>query len=208
VYDSYGRRLSGFESVLQPYSYTGREYDVESGLYFYRARYFDANTGRFLSKDPIGFDAADQNLYRYVFNNPSNFEDPLGLDFTVCRYPGPIPHVGIGVNSPNTLGKRPKRQNSDKAGAKVATGNDVPGEVSPDKGEKQCTNITTSPTEDQEMKEYIQRNIENPGNYNGLGNSCVDFVRDGLEEVLGLELSDTNFPRTLFDEIRTQAPNR
>ncbi len=79
VYDSYGRRLTVAESVIQPYSYTGREYDGESGLYFYRARYFDASTGRFLSEDPIRFRAGDQNLYRYVFNNPVNFNDPLGL---------------------------------------------------------------------------------------------------------------------------------
>ena len=79
VYDSYGRQLTVAESVIQPFSYTGREYDGESGLYFYRARYFDQNTGRFLSEDPIGFDAGDQNLYRYVFNNPTNLNDPEGF---------------------------------------------------------------------------------------------------------------------------------
>ncbi len=78
VYDSYGRRISVIESVMQPYSYTGREYDVESGLYYYRARYYDANLGRFFSEDPIGFNGKDQNLYRYVLNNPVNFTDPDG----------------------------------------------------------------------------------------------------------------------------------
>jgi RHS repeat-associated protein len=78
VYDSYGRRLNVTESVIQPFSYTGREFDVESGLYFYRARYFDAQTGRFLSEDPIGFVGEDENLYRYVGNNPVNFIDPDG----------------------------------------------------------------------------------------------------------------------------------
>ena len=67
------------ESVIQPFSYSGREYDSESGLYFYRARYLDPNTGRFLGKDPIGFSGQDQNLYRYVLNNPVNFTDPFGL---------------------------------------------------------------------------------------------------------------------------------
>ncbi|MDX9715704.1 MAG: RHS repeat-associated core domain-containing protein [Dissulfurispiraceae bacterium] len=51
----------------------------ETGLYYYRARYYDANTGRFISKDPIGFSAGDVNLYRYVGNNPVNWTDPEGL---------------------------------------------------------------------------------------------------------------------------------
>ena len=79
IYDSYGRRLTVAESVIQPFSYTGREYDAESGLYFYRARYYDSDTGRFLSEDPIRFRAGDQNLFRYILNNPLNLRDPFGL---------------------------------------------------------------------------------------------------------------------------------
>jgi|GEM_PF-5943339 len=78
LYDSYGRQLNVFESVTQPFTYTGRERDAESGLYYYRARYYDPQTGRFLSEDPIGFDGFDHNLYRYVLNNPLNLNDPNG----------------------------------------------------------------------------------------------------------------------------------
>jgi len=46
VYDSYGRTLTLSETVIQPYTYTGREHDAESGLYYYRARYYDPTTGR------------------------------------------------------------------------------------------------------------------------------------------------------------------
>ena len=67
------------EAVPQPFSYTGRELDTESGLYYYRARYYDSNTGRFLSEDPIGFNAGDQSHYRYVLNNQMNLVDPFGL---------------------------------------------------------------------------------------------------------------------------------
>ncbi len=79
VYDSYGRTLTVFESAPQPFTYTGRELDSESGLYYYRARYFDPQTGRFISEDPIGFAGRDSNLYRYVINNPINSLDPFGL---------------------------------------------------------------------------------------------------------------------------------
>ena len=62
-----------------PFTYTGREYDAESGLYYYRARYYDPTIGRFLNEDPIGFAGGDMNLYAYVWDNPTNFVDPYGL---------------------------------------------------------------------------------------------------------------------------------
>jgi RHS repeat-associated protein len=58
--------------------YTGRELDQDSGLYYYRARYYDPSTGRFLTEDPKGF-AAGINFYVYAKNNPINFSDPTGL---------------------------------------------------------------------------------------------------------------------------------
>ncbi len=77
-YDSYGNIEASFEGIANPFTYTGRELDAESGLYYYRARYYDPATGRFLQEDPIGFGAGDLNLYRYVFNDPVNFTDPDG----------------------------------------------------------------------------------------------------------------------------------
>lgn len=65
--------------VGNTFQYTSRELDSESGLYFYRARYYDTGTGRFLQEDPIGFTSGDINLYRYGFDNPLTYVDPLGL---------------------------------------------------------------------------------------------------------------------------------
>ncbi len=64
-----------------PFGYTGREYDAQTGLYNYRARWYDPKSGRFLSQDPSGFGAGDMNLYRYCGNNPLSNADPSGLDF-------------------------------------------------------------------------------------------------------------------------------
>jgi RHS repeat-associated protein len=80
VYDSFGN----IESESNPavdfrFSYTGREFDEESGQYYYRARYYDAGVGRFLSEDPISFQGGDANLYRYVGNNSLTVVDPSGL---------------------------------------------------------------------------------------------------------------------------------
>ena len=60
------------------YGFTGRELD-ETGLYYYRARFYMPELGRFTSKDPIGFAGGDVNLYSYVGQNPVNYTDPWGL---------------------------------------------------------------------------------------------------------------------------------
>ena len=59
--------------------YTGRTCDLETGLYNYRARPYNAELGRFANRDPIGYLARDLNLYRYVGGNPIRRTDPSGL---------------------------------------------------------------------------------------------------------------------------------
>lgn len=77
-YDSFGK-VTATGTVDQPYGYTGREYDPETGKYYYRLRYYDADSGRFLSRDPMSFAAGDVVLDNYVGGNPVNFTDPWGL---------------------------------------------------------------------------------------------------------------------------------
>ena len=67
-------------AVGNRYLFTGREYIAEIGLYDYRNRVYSPGLGRFLQTDPIGFEAADVNIYRYCGNEPTGWIDPWGLD--------------------------------------------------------------------------------------------------------------------------------
>ena len=78
AYDAYGTIVDQTGTLEQPYTYTGREFDAETGLYYYRARYYDSASGRFLQKDPIGFLGGDLNTYSYVYQTPTFYNDPSG----------------------------------------------------------------------------------------------------------------------------------
>jgi RHS repeat-associated protein len=86
-YDDFGRPLST-SLVDNPYLFTGRRYDTDSGLYHYRQRYYDSVEGRFLTRDPIGIWGDPVNLgapTTYVGNNPWSYRDAYG-DITIKRF--------------------------------------------------------------------------------------------------------------------------
>jgi len=103
-YNSFGEIVSQTGNLNQPFAFTGREFDLEGGLYYYRARYYDPKTGVFTSQDPIGFAGGDINLYRYAFNNPLTFTDPSGEIFPMLLVPYVagvlLGTVGLGVLAP------------------------------------------------------------------------------------------------------------
>jgi RHS repeat-associated protein len=77
-YDSFGMPKPS-TNFRNSYQSTGREWDKETGIYFYRARYYDPIDGRFVSKDPLSFAAGDVNLFNYVGANVINRTDLFGL---------------------------------------------------------------------------------------------------------------------------------
>ena len=76
-YSVYGEVAVEDANHPNPYMFAGRRYDIEIGLYYNRARYYNPYMGRFLQTDSVGYDDG-MNLYRYCMNNPLNYLDPGG----------------------------------------------------------------------------------------------------------------------------------
>ncbi len=86
TYDPFGRTTVSGAFNTSSYQYLTREND-ETGLYYYRARYYYPQLQRFLSEDPIRFAGGNVNLYDYVHDNPVNLTDPFGLATAMCTQP-------------------------------------------------------------------------------------------------------------------------
>jgi RHS repeat-associated protein len=100
AYDIYGKPYTNYtrstvltsSALSNPFLFTGAPYDFETGMYYFRARYYDPWQGRFLQRDPLYIykatelldkNASSSNLYQYVRNNSVNYIDPKGLTVTV-----------------------------------------------------------------------------------------------------------------------------
>jgi RHS repeat-associated protein len=98
TYQPFGATTIGGSANGNSYEFTGRENDG-TGLYFYRARYYSPTYQRFVSQDPLDFEADDPNLYSYVQNQPATFTDPSGMqEVPVPIEPGPVGPPGIDLD--------------------------------------------------------------------------------------------------------------
>ena len=106
MYDSFGNILATTGTLTNSFRYTGREFDTETSLYYYRARYYDATSGRFIGEDPFRF-RAGVDFYAYVLNNPVLYVDPHGFESGDLNklVPGPNGETAKNVPCPDCLEK-------------------------------------------------------------------------------------------------------
>ena len=90
IYDANYTEISP-SAIGNPYMFTARRADDETALYYYRARYYAFDIGRFLQTDPSGFDDG-MNMYAYVGNSPVTFHDPSGL----CKAESELQQSALG----------------------------------------------------------------------------------------------------------------
>jgi RHS repeat-associated protein len=78
AYTPFGEAVPSIQTVENPFRFPGQYYDPETGLHYNYFRYYNPQTGRYITPDPIGLEGGI-NLFAYVGNNPVNFMDPYGL---------------------------------------------------------------------------------------------------------------------------------
>ncbi|TWT40527.1 tRNA3(Ser)-specific nuclease WapA precursor [Phycisphaerae bacterium RAS1] len=91
-YDPYGNRVNASASpeLDQPFRFSTRPFDTETGFGSWPFRYYDPRTGRWLSRDPH-HEHGGANLYRDVENSPTDLIDPLGLEAIEVEFNAFIP---------------------------------------------------------------------------------------------------------------------
>jgi RHS repeat-associated protein len=102
VFDSFGNLISETNgSVTILFGFTARPFDVASGLQWNLNRWYVSTLGVWMSEDPIGFEAGDASLRRYVANSTLDSIDPVGLNRWIIFRNG---HYFILVEVWNTEG--------------------------------------------------------------------------------------------------------
>jgi len=84
VYTPFGEAVASVQTVENPFRFPGQYYDPETGLHYNYFRYYNPQTGRYITPDPIGLEGGI-NLFTYAVNNPINFTDLLGLQAITSR---------------------------------------------------------------------------------------------------------------------------
>ncbi|MCA1568612.1 MAG: RHS repeat-associated core domain-containing protein [Acidobacteria bacterium] len=209
-YTAHGMMMG--KGVADPFGYKARwgyYTDTETGLLLLTHRYYDPGTGRFLTRDPIGY-AGGINLYAYTQNNPINGIDPLGLDTTIIIWnsvgygESSFGHVSVIINGTSyswgpaadqTLGGHLIRRRG------VMNVGDAADYLNRNTAFRSGTgyhlNITAA--EEQSLQDFLN-NYQ--GRYGLISNNCTDPLSAGLRHIgHGLGNKHILLPRALADAL-------
>jgi RHS repeat-associated protein len=167
TYEAYGNTTQSGAGSDNAYQYTGRENDG-TGLYYYRARYYDTQTSRFISQDPIGF-GGGVNQFGYVKGNPISFIDPRGLETTiVINNNDPVigTHAGVEVGTgkdavlydPGGSYHNDEKGSGDALYGRGVNLNDYINYQKKDGSDVQTYTFPTTPSEEAAIKARIENN--------------------------------------------------
>jgi uncharacterized protein RhaS with RHS repeats len=168
-------------------------------------RDYDPTTGRYLEPDPLGLvDGA--SVYGYARQNPGRYIDPRGEDTYLAIFPDAARgygHIGISTD----LGGGAEQTEGyycSQEGLSCFLG--APGEVRPDNMSfaTSVILIPMSPQKTAQVQNCIDRRRDNPGQYNLIGRSCVDFARDCLREA-GEYIPGSAVPNRVYEDYRNQS---
>jgi len=191
-----------------PLRLPGQRYDAETALHYNYFRDYDPSIGRYGESDPIGLDGG-LNTYAYGLSNPVLNIDSLGLDVTVTYYPGGPGHIGIGINSSETVGLYPVQQTTAMMTCSTVAGAVVRDRIlqkPKDIAGASSLVIKTAGWQDTLMQDYIyrMREISKPA-YNLCVNQCQSFV-DAVLGAGGVGRPDSpgpgSFPSDYYDALQ------
>ena len=192
-YDVWGNVSYDSNPGLQPFGFAGGLYDRDTKLVRFGARDYDAETGRWTVKDPIGFGGGDANLYGYVLNNPLRYIDPLGLEATVYVWQpvgwggSSFGHVSTDING-TTYSYGP-------SGMTILPTSDYLSKNSFRDGTGVTLNI------DSQQEKSLQVCLSKPqGNYSALTNNCGTPVQSCLKDQ-GIDTRNQTLPVSLGNKL-------
>lgn len=172
TYTPFGAATVEGPANSNPHQFTGRENDGATGLYYYRARYYDPVRGRFISSDPIGL-AGGLNTYAYVLNNPIRYTDPLGLELSACSRPvNGFPYVGNHAylwDSTTSSGQ----------GMRGSSGSGLESDEKGPEGGDMCKVVKGSAGKEKEVMDFM-REHKNDGPWVPFLNDCHNAINDAL----------------------------
>ncbi len=199
-YDEFGIEEANSNPSLQtgPFGFAGGQYDRHTKLTRFGVREYDAETGTWLSKDPILFSSGDTNVYGYVSNDPINFIDPSGLHAEVIFWQpvgwgsSSFGHVSVNING-TAYSFGPGGMAIKNANAYATRNQEFRGGVG----------ITLNLTPQQEAAfEKSLKNAKDP--YSVFNNNCADVVEKALGQA-GVATGNPFFPSSL-QRILTGVP--